>query len=98
MKGVTPVILHNICLGLDKLYSETIDGLDESIRKRVHAMFMTRWNTFHTPVHSACFLIDKAFCHMEHDSAAKLELIQVIKDFEQWKLLMVPRLVGIGRL
>ena len=42
---------------------------------------MARWNTFHTPVHSACFLMDKAFCLMEHDSAAKLELIQVIKDF-----------------
>ena len=25
--------------------------------------------------------MDKAFCRMEHDSAAKLELIQVIKDF-----------------
>jgi hypothetical protein len=81
MKGGTPAILYNMCLGLDKLYSEPIDGLDESIRKKVHALFMARWNTFHAPVHSACFLMDKAFCRMEHDSAAKLELIQVIKDF-----------------
>ena len=81
MKGGTPAVLYNMCLGLDKLYSEPIDGLDESIRKKVHALFMTRWNTFHTSVHSACFLMDKTFCHMEHDSTAKLELIQVIKDF-----------------
>ena len=59
MKGGTPAILYNMCLGLDKLYSEPIDGLDESIRKKVHALFMTRWNTFHVPVHSACFLMDR---------------------------------------
>ena len=52
MKGGTPAILYNMCLGLDKLYSEPIDGLDESIRKKVHALFMARWNTFHAPVHS----------------------------------------------
>jgi hypothetical protein len=82
MKGGTPAILYNMCLVLDNLYSESIDVLDESIRKKVHALFMVWWwNTFQTPVHSACFLMDKAFCHMDHDSVAKLELIQVIKDF-----------------
>ena len=30
MKGGTPDILYNMCLGLDKLYSELIDDLDES--------------------------------------------------------------------
>ncbi len=81
MKGDTPAILYNMCLGLDKLYSEPIDDLDESIRKKVHVLFMTRWNNFHAPVHSAYFLMDKGFCLMEHDSEDKLELIQVIKDF-----------------
>ena len=66
MKGDTPAILYNMCLGLDKLYSEPIDGLDESIRKMVHVLFMSRWNVIHVPVHS---------------SFLKLELIQVIKDF-----------------
>ncbi len=60
MKGVTPAILYNMCLGLDNLYSESIDGLDESIRKKVHALFMVRWNTFHAPVHSACFPMDNS--------------------------------------
>ncbi len=102
MKGDTPAILYNMCLGLDKMYSEPIDDLDESIRKKVHDLFMVRWNTFHAPVHSVCFLMDKGFCLMDHDSEAKLKLIQVIKDFctvetvANW--LMVPRLVGIGRL
>ena len=60
MKGGTPAILYNMCLGLDKMYSEPIDGLDESIRKKVHALFMVWWNTFHAPVHSACFLMDNS--------------------------------------
>ena len=81
MKGGTPVILYNMCLVLDKVYSEPIDGLDESIRKKVHVLFITRWNTFHAPVHSAYFVMDKTFWLMEHDSVPKLELIQVIKDF-----------------
>jgi len=82
MKGDTPAILYNMCLVLDNLDSEPIDVLDESIRKKVHALFMTRLNTFHAPGHSACFLMDKAFCHMEYDSVAKLELIQIIKDLK----------------
>ena len=66
---------------LTRMYSETIDGLHESIRKKVRALFMTRWNTFHVPVHSTWFLMDQALCHMDHESVVKLELIQVIKDF-----------------
>jgi hypothetical protein len=75
VRKVTPVILYNMCEGLDNLYSESIDGLDESIRKKVNVLFMERWNTFHVPIHSVSFLMDKAFCLMTYDSSAKLELI-----------------------
>jgi hypothetical protein len=67
-----------MCLGLDKMCSEPMDVLDESIRKKVNVLFM---NTFHTSVHSTCCLMDKAFCHMEYDSVSKLALVHVIKDF-----------------
>ncbi len=52
MKGGTPAILYDLCLGLDKLYSEPIDGLPEPTRRKLHALFITRWNTLHAPVHS----------------------------------------------
>ena len=81
MSGGTIVNLYNMCLGLDNLYSESIDGLNESIRKKVYVQFMDRWNTFHVPVHSDCFLMDMTFYHMDHNSVVKLELIQIIKDF-----------------
>jgi hypothetical protein len=64
MKGETPDILYDLCLVLDKLYSEPIDGLPEPTRRKLHALFMTRWNVFHTPVYSAYFNMDKAFCHI----------------------------------
>ena len=42
MKGDTPVILYNMCLDLDKLYSDPIDGLDEYIREcRCHERLKT---------------------------------------------------------
>ncbi len=78
MKADTPDVLQNMCLGLDKMCSEPMDVLDESIRKKVNVLFM---NTFHTSVHSTCCLMDKAFCHMEYDSVSKLALVHVIKDF-----------------
>jgi hypothetical protein len=52
MKGGTPVILYDLCLGLDKLYSEPIDGLPEPTRRKLYVLFIARWNTFHAPVHS----------------------------------------------
>jgi hypothetical protein len=81
MKGGTPSILCDLCLDLDKLYSEPIDGLPEPTRRKLHALFMARWNAFHVPVHSACFIMDKAFCHMEHDDETKQDLFQVMEAF-----------------
>ena len=52
MKGGTPAILYDLCLGLDKLYSEPIDGLPEPTRRKLHALFIARWNTLHASVHS----------------------------------------------
>jgi hypothetical protein len=49
------------CLGLDKLYSEPIDGLLEPTRRKLYALFMARWNVFHAPVHSACFVMAQFF-------------------------------------
>ncbi len=48
MKGGPPGILYYLCLGLDKLYREPIDGLPEPTRRKLHALFMDRWNAFHT--------------------------------------------------
>ena len=61
MKGGTLVILYDLFLGQDKLYSETIDGLPEPTCHKLYTLFMVRWNVFHTPVYSTSFIMDKAF-------------------------------------
>ena len=85
MKGGTPDILYDLYLVLDKLYSQSIDGLPEATFRKLYVLFMTRWNVFHTPVHSACFIMDKAFCHMQHDDAARKDLFQVMEAFSKVK-------------
>ena len=42
-------------------------------------------NAFHAPVHSACFIMDKAFCRMQHDDAARKDLFQVMEAFSKVK-------------
>ena len=44
---------------------------------------MDRWNVFHTPVHSACFIMDKTFYHMGHDDTVRKDLFQVMEAFSK---------------
>jgi hypothetical protein len=85
MKGGTPDILYDLDLDLDKLYSEPIDGLPEPTCRKLHTLFMVRWNVFHAPVHSDCVIMDKASCHMQHDDAARKDLFQVMEAFSKVK-------------
>ncbi len=55
MKGDTLALLYSLLLELDTTYSKPIKGLDEKIRTKLHNVFMSRWSTFHVPVHSAAF-------------------------------------------
>jgi hypothetical protein len=84
MKGGTPAILYDLCLGLDKLYSEPIDGLPEPTRRKLHALFIARWNTLHAPVHSLLHH-GQSILPMEHDDAARKDLFQVIEAFSKVK-------------
>jgi len=55
MKGDTVTLLYNLLLQLDIYYSKPIKGLDETIHKKIHNVFMIRWSVFHVPIHSAGF-------------------------------------------
>jgi hypothetical protein len=39
------------------------------------------WNTFHTPVHSTYFIMDKTFYHMEHDDTVRKDIFKVMDPF-----------------
>ena len=50
IRGGTPTLLYNLLLELDTTYSKPIKGLDETIRTKLHNVFMSRWSVFHAPV------------------------------------------------
>ncbi len=80
---VEPLLSWTICVC--KLYSEPIDGLPEPTCRKLHVLFMTRWNVFHAPVHSTCFIMDNIFCHMQHDDAARKDIFLVMEAFSKVK-------------
>jgi hypothetical protein len=55
-------LLYNLLLKLDEYYSKPIQGLNETMVKKIHNVFMIRLSAFHTPIHSDAFAMDKQFC------------------------------------
>jgi hypothetical protein len=56
MKGDTLTLLYRHLFELDTYYSKPIKGLNETIRTKLHNVFMNRWSVFHVPVQSALIL------------------------------------------
>jgi hypothetical protein len=83
MKGDTVSLLYNLLLKLDEYYSKPINGLDEAMGKKMHNVFMSRWSTFHAPIHSAVFATDKQFYRREMDEGIKKDLWSVMEDFSK---------------
>jgi hypothetical protein len=81
MKGGTLALLYNLILQLDTHYSNPIEGLDETIRTKLHNVFMSRWSDFHAPVHSAAFAMDRQFCRRDIDASIKKDIWSVMEDF-----------------
>ncbi len=61
MKGDTLSLLYSLLLELDTTSSKPIKGLDETIRTKLHNVFMIMWSDFHAPVPSAAFAMDRQF-------------------------------------
>jgi hypothetical protein len=53
-------------------------GMDESMVKKIHTVFMNRWSVFHPPVHSDPFPMDKQFCRREMDEGIKKNIWSVM--------------------
>jgi hypothetical protein len=61
--------------------SKPIKGLDETIRTKMHNVFMSRWSDFHAPVYSAAFAMDRQFCRRDMDPDVKKDIWSVMEDF-----------------
>jgi hypothetical protein len=83
MKGGTLALLYSLLLELDTTYSKPIKGLDETIRTKLHNVFMSMWSTFHAPVHSAALSMDRQFCRRDMDAGVKKDIWSVMEDFSK---------------
>ena len=83
MKGDTLALLYSLLLELDTTYSKPIKGLDETIRTKLHNVFMSRWSAFHAPVHSDAFAMDRQFCRRDMDAGVKKDIWSVMEDFSK---------------
>ena len=53
--------------------------MPERMRKKLHAIFMARWEYFHVPVMTAAFRFDPEFCRRDFDANEMRDLKQVLK-------------------
>jgi hypothetical protein len=57
--GATLGKVYGYMLQLDEHLREKIDGLDDDIRTKIHAMFMARWEYFHVPAMTAAYSFER---------------------------------------
>ena len=60
-----------------------VPTMDETIRTKLHNVFMSRWSVFHDPVYSADFEMDRQFCWRDMDEGIKKDIWSVIEDFSK---------------
>jgi hypothetical protein len=77
--GATLGKVYGYMLQLDEHLREKIDGLDDNIRTKIHAMFMARWEYFHVPAMTAAYRFEPEFCQPKFDPKEKLEVNKVLR-------------------
>ena len=58
-------------------------GLHETIRTKLHNVFMSRWSDFHAPGHSSAFAMDRQFRRKDMDEGVKKDFWSVMEDFSK---------------
>jgi hypothetical protein len=62
-KGASLGQLYGDLLRLDHFYRNEIEGLDGSIREKVHKLFMLRWQYFHNNIMTAAYRFTPQYMH-----------------------------------
>ena len=77
--GATLGKVYGLCVGLDALYRDEIDGIDDEIRERMHLLYTARWQYFHTDVFTAAKFLDSEYIKDEFTSDQRTEFDSVLR-------------------
>jgi hypothetical protein len=77
--GATLGKVYGLCVGLDALYRDKIDGIDDEIRERMHLLYTARWAYFHTDVFTAAKFLDSEYIKDEFTLEQREEFETVLR-------------------
>jgi uncharacterized membrane protein len=59
--GATLGKVYHLMSTVAALFDSPIEGMDDTVRENMHALFMARWTYFHEPVFTAAYFLDPEF-------------------------------------
>ena len=77
--GATLGKVYYYMVKLDALYREEIAGLEEGTRKKMHKIFMARWEYFHKDIMTAAYRFDVEFVRFDFSTFEESEVRAVLK-------------------
>ena len=66
-------------LSLDTFYANTIDGLDDDVREKMHELLSARWRYFHQDIFTAAYYLDPQAIHHQLDETEDEALRNVFR-------------------
>lgn len=76
-RGATLGKVYGYMLQLDAHYNTELDGLDEDVRRKLHTLFMARWEYFHVPIMTAAYRFEPEFMRRKF-SKHELDEVKVV--------------------
>ena len=76
--GATLGKVYHLMSTVSALFENPIEGLSDTVREKMHALFMARWTYFHEPVFTAAYFLDPEFIRGSGDDAEEAEFREVM--------------------
>jgi hAT family C-terminal dimerisation region len=96
--GATLSILYNLCLQVDVLLRNPIQGLDDDVREKMHRIFMGKWTYLHENVHVASAVLHPEFIRRQYDDSEMSQFKYVLKQMATVEHTYVKMVSQYGRL
>eukprot|EP00967_Tisochrysis_lutea_P105050 scaffold159826_cov27-Tisochrysis_lutea.AAC.1 len=71
--------MYGYMLQLDYFYGHPIEGLDERIRRKIHSIYMARWEYVHVDVMTAAYRFEPEFCRRDFSTDEEKQVRAVLR-------------------